>query len=94
VHEIEHFYRRYHSSRYVRDLLVIRLEEPLDEAALEALNEEFADIVVHGRILQRPALAEEAGDTEIADKPRLVFPFARRNFGRLRVLIDRLNAAE
>lgn len=93
VHEIEHFYRRYHSSRYVRDLLVIRLNEPLEAEVLQALNEEFADIVAEGRMRQTAALPEEAGDPELASKPRLVFHFARRAFGRLRMLIDALNAA-
>jgi len=92
VAEITTFYRRYHSSRYVRDRLVVRLVEPLSDVRLAALNEEFADIVVGDPIVQTTVLPEEAGEPEIAHLPRLVFEFGRRQFGRLRMLIDAINA--
>jgi len=92
IAEITGFYRRYHSSRYVRNQLVIRLAEPLPPGRLDAINEEFADIVVGDPMVQTSALPEEAGEPEIADLPRLVFQFGRRHFGRLRMLIDALNA--
>ena len=57
-----------------------------------SLNEEFADIVVGDPIVQTDALPEEGGEPEIAQLPRLVFTFARRQFGRLRMLIDAINA--
>ena len=93
IAEIAGFYRRYHSSRYVGERLVIRLSEPLDAHAVEALNDEFQDLVVHGRIEQTSALPQEAGEPELAELPRLVFPFARKHFGRLRMLIDAINDA-
>jgi uncharacterized protein (TIGR00730 family) len=93
IAEITGFYRRYHSSRYVRDLLVIRIASPLSEKALADLNHEFADIVRGDPIVQRTALPEEAGEPDLAALPRLVFGFGRRNFGRLRMLIDAINAA-
>jgi len=92
IAEITTFYRRYHSSRYVRDRLVIRLVEPLSDVRVASLNEEFADIVVGDPIVQTGALPEEAGEPETAQLPRLVFTFARRQFGRLRMLIDAINA--
>jgi uncharacterized protein (TIGR00730 family) len=92
ISEITRFYRRYHSSRYVGQLLVLRLTEPLSEARLAALNQEFADIVLGDPIVQSAALPEEAGEPEIAQLPRLVFEFGRRHFGRLRMLIDEINA--
>jgi uncharacterized protein (TIGR00730 family) len=91
VREIEHFYERYHSSRYVGDLLVFRMSSPLPDAVVRELDEEFRDIVSRGRIEQRAALPEERGEPELTHLPRLVFPFARKHFGRLRVLIDRIN---
>lgn len=93
VCEIERFYARYHSCRYVGDLLVLRLSSPLPDAVVRELDEEFRDIVARGRIEQRAALPAERGEPELAELPRLVFPFARRHFGRLRVLIDRINDA-
>lgn len=92
IAEITGFYRRYHSSRYVRDRLVIRVTEPLSDAKLVALNQEFADIVIGDPIVQTSALPEEAGEPEIAELPRLVFEFGRRHFGRLRMLIDAVNS--
>ena len=92
VAEITRFYRRYHSSRYVRDRLVIRLVEPLSDVRLASLNEEFSDVLASGSIVQTGALPEEAGEPEIAHLPRLVLTFARRQFGRLRMLIDAINA--
>jgi|DewCreStandDraft_5_1066085.scaffolds.fasta_scaffold11542_2 hypothetical protein len=93
VNEILRFYQVYHSSRYVRELLVIRLQRPLPEDFVRSLNREFADIVVRGRIEQRSALPVEKDEPEIASLPRLVFEFDRLHFGRLRELIDAINAA-
>jgi hypothetical protein len=93
VEEITGFYRRYHSSRYVGDRLVIRMSSPLPDAVIEELNEDFADIITRGRIRQGEALAQEAGEPELASLPRLILHFGRRSFGRLRMLIDRINEA-
>jgi uncharacterized protein (TIGR00730 family) len=93
VDEILRFYRRYHSSRYVGDRLVLRMTSPLPAGAVEALNAEFGTILRDGRIEAAGALPEEANEPEIADLPRLVLAFNRRDFGRLRRLIDAINAA-
>jgi uncharacterized protein (TIGR00730 family) len=92
IREIVQFYRRYHSARYVNDLYAMRLESAMPDGAIEKLNDTFADIVVRGRIEQHAGpLSGESG--EFPDKPRLVFQFNRRNFGRLRLLIDEVNRA-
>lgn len=93
IHEIRHFYSRYHSSRFVGDRLVLRLNDPLSKETIASLNEEYADIVARGRIHQTSALPEETEEPELADLPRLVFHSARRHFGRLRMLIDAVNDA-
>ena len=85
------FYRVYHSMRYVRDQLVLRLNRPLTTDAVAALNEEFATILVSGEITQCNALEAERNEPEIIELPRLCLNFNRRNFGRLRMLIDRIN---
>lgn len=89
VREIENFYSNYHSSRYVRDQLVIRLRVPPDEKQLAALNEEFADMLAKGPIEVVPPHEEEAG--EAPGLARLLLSFDRKRVGRLRQLIDRLN---
>jgi len=42
VHEITTFYRTFHSARYVRGQLVLRLQHPIAEEKLAALNLEFS----------------------------------------------------
>jgi len=90
VEEITTFYRVYHSCRYVGDKLVMRLNRPLGAAALGNLNRRFSDLLTGGKIEQRGALAQE-DEAEIAHLPRLVIPFNRLSFGRLRQLIDEVN---
>lgn len=88
--QIVDFYRVFHSNRYVRELLVLRLNTRLSPEALEILNEEFADILDSGRIEQTGALPEEA-EEDIAHLPRLVMHFNQRNFGRLWQMVRRIN---
>src|SRR5919199_473736 len=83
---IDSFYRLYHSSRYVGDLLVIRLKSELSDYQVEQLNDNFSDILVKGRIQKSKALPQELPD-ETADLPRLVFYFNQRDFGRLYQLL-------
>jgi uncharacterized protein (TIGR00730 family) len=88
--EILNFYSNYHSSRYVDDLLVLRARTAPTAEQLEHINEDFADIVTAGRIEVTDALRREAGEVE--HYPRLTLRFNRRDVGRLRSLIDRLNS--
>src|SRR4051794_17428839 len=45
VRIITRFYRNFHSSRFVKDQLVLRLKNAPSPSAIEALNEDFADIM-------------------------------------------------
>jgi len=89
--EIRRFYRIYHSSRYVGENLVIRLTRAPSAELLERVQSDFADLPLNGRFQLGRALAEEDRD-DTAPLPRLIFQFNRVNFGRLRQLIDFLNA--
>lgn len=92
VERIVHFYRRYHSQRYVERQLVLRLLSPLGEGAVRELNGEFKDILMPGgSIVPSGPLAAEEDEPEIAHLPRLVVDFNRKDFGRLRALIDAIN---
>jgi uncharacterized protein (TIGR00730 family) len=92
VEEIRGFYRNYHSRRFVGDVLVVRLRaEPTDDE-IAALNEEFADILVKGRIEKTGPLAPELSGDDHLDMARVAFRFDRFHHGRLRSLIDALNA--
>jgi hypothetical protein len=90
IHEVCNFYSNYHSSRYVRDTLVLRVRRAPDPEQLDALNSEFGGLLASGRITVSKALAEEAG--EVAHYPRVLLNFDRHAIGRLRKLIDTLNS--
>jgi uncharacterized protein (TIGR00730 family) len=92
VKHITRFYRNFHSSRWVKDMLVIRLNNPPSATALEALNEDFADIILGCKIHTIEATPDEVEDNDWVELPRIAFGFDRRNYGRLRQLIDVLNS--
>jgi hypothetical protein len=88
---ITRFYRNFHSSRFVRDRFVIRLQRAPSPEALEGLNEDFADIIADAQLASVKATAEELEEDDFVDLPRVAFGFDRRHYGRLRELIDALN---
>lgn len=90
---INDFYRVYHSMRYVKNSLVLRLQRKLGRVELATLNREFKDILRKGNIRQVLEAFEEEGETGHAhDHPRIYFHFARNHFFRLHHLIQRINA--
>jgi uncharacterized protein (TIGR00730 family) len=89
VNEVLSFYRIYHSQRYVVDRLVFRLLRPLSPKTLTELSARFSDIL-DGPAEQAPGpLKAENG--ELPDLPRLILPFNRTIFSRLRQLVDFIN---
>ena len=85
------YYSTYHSLRQVRDQLVVRLEHELSDEAVEELNTEFADLVKEGRIEKSPALAVEADQPTLFDRPRLVLKNRRAGGGRMNQFILAIN---
>src|SRR5499427_8885256 len=85
---ITRFYRNFHSSRFVKDLFVIRLKYAPTPSAIEAMNEDFADIMVGPQIKRIDPTPEELVDDDNTDLPRIAFGFNRRDYGRLRQLVD------
>jgi hypothetical protein len=94
VTEVLRFYSVYHSMRFVRRKLVIRLNREPGEELLARLNAEFRDIVESGQIVRSGALPLESDDPHLAELPRLVFQFNRKDIGRLRQMVDVINGAE
>lgn len=88
VDHIKRFYRNYHSSRYVKDDLVIRIKHRLDEGDVARLNEEFSSLVASGEIVQRGPYDNEV---EMLNLPRIAFHHTRHNIGLVRRMIDRIN---
>ena len=92
VRIITRFYRNFHSTRFVKDLFVIRLKNAPTDTAIAAMNEDFADIIVGPSIERIPVTPEEMADDDHVDLPRIAFGFNRRDYGRLRQLVDVLNS--
>jgi hypothetical protein len=94
VERITRFYRRYHSMRYASGKLVLRMTEALPPGRVEELRRLFADVLPPGGgMTQTAALPAEADEPDVADLPRLVVDFNRTDFGRLRSLVDAVNAS-
>jgi hypothetical protein len=89
---ISRFYRNFDSTRFVKDQFIIRMKNAPSPSALGALNEDFSDIVVGGKIDIVQPTREETEDEDRLDLARIAFNFNRRDYGRLRQLIDVLNA--
>jgi uncharacterized protein (TIGR00730 family) len=99
--EVQKFYANYHSSRYVRQWFVIRTLREIPESEIDRWNKDFKDILVggeRGRIercepfpAEQDDLPDEQDDLATKTYPRLKMQFNRRDFGRLRLLINEIN---
>ncbi|HEY1476483.1 MAG TPA: TIGR00730 family Rossman fold protein [Chthoniobacterales bacterium] len=94
VNEVLQFYQNFHSYRWVGSDLVIRLNEQLSPGAIEGLNKSFSDLFETAPLRIGRALKQEKNEPELYRLPRLVAGPHRRNFGRLRQLIDAINRAD
>jgi len=92
VAKINRFYSRYHSMRYIDGKLVFRVTSQLSARNIQKLKDEFQDILLpQGDIVASEALPSEVEDADVVNLPRLVIDFNRKDFGRLRTLIDAIN---
>jgi hypothetical protein len=93
VSEIAKFYHNFRSYRWVGARMVIRLNRQLTPAAIEKIAADFADLLQGRPVMASGALPEEQNEPDLAGVPRLVLSPHRRNFGRVRQLIDAVNVA-
>ncbi|CAG0997807.1 pyrimidine/purine-5'-nucleotide nucleosidase [Phycisphaerales bacterium] len=86
------FYRNYHSSRYVRDQFVIRLNRALRAEDVAKLENDFRVLLKTGGIEQvfRPL----EGEDDHQQLPRLRFHHTKHKYGLVRSLIDRINSLD
>ena len=89
VRELANFYRVFHSSRVVGDNVVFRLNRALRDTDLVSIQQRFEDIL-KGPVDQAPGpVPQEYNDCP--GLPRLIVPFNRSSYARLRMLIDFVN---
>ena len=84
------FYRNYHSCRWVREELYLRVKHAPTEAELADLNQRFSGICLEGKIEARKTQNIDE-ETLVPEYPRVVLKFDRRNLAKLRMLINALN---
>lgn len=93
VKYILNFYRMYHSMRYIRDLLVLRVEKPLTPRQLDQLNQKFKHIVRKGKITQSLKPFEEEKNVPYTfHLTRLAFYFKKDCYTDLNQMIHVINS--
>src|SRR5690349_12785154 len=73
VHEVRHFFKNYHSLRYHRDEVVMRLNHRPTDAQLETIREKFKSLPVKGTFQLSGPLPVERDEPALQDLPRLMF---------------------
>lgn len=92
VKHVTDFYKMYHSMRYIRNELVLRIEKPLTSEQLELLNREFKAIVKKGKIAQFLKPFEEEKNVPYTFRlARLAFSFKKDCAVKLIQMIRRIN---
>lgn len=92
VKHIVGFYKMYHSMRFIRDQLILRIEAPLTDAQLDLLNQDFKRIVKKGKIIQSiKPFEEERNAPYTFHLTRLAFNFKRECYPTLQKMIHRIN---
>lgn len=91
VTDVTEFYRVFHSMEYKTNRLTFQLRGTPTTKQLATMDREFGDILVDGQfdLQSDPASTLEGGN---APTTQLSFHFNRRNHGRLRQLVNWINA--
>lgn len=88
---VTRFYSTYHSLRFVRSRLVIRLEKELSDDAVKTLEGEFEDLIKGGSIKKAKAHPDEQNEPDLWLKPRIAFTYNQQSPSRLIKMIHRIN---
>ncbi len=94
IGEIKNFYKIYQSSRYVGEQMVIRLATKLDRARAHQPQRHVWRHAAQRKVLPGRGPARGTQRTGDGDCRALIFTPHRRNFGRMRLLIDAINGSE
>lgn len=91
VEEICGFYANFHSIRWVRDVLVVRMQRGPSNDQLTSMRATFAEFTDADGIWRTEPLPAELAERDQLDLARVALRFNRRQPGRLRSLIDTVN---
>ena len=91
VQEVTGFYANYHSIRFVKDRLYIRMQRPIPEPDFSLLRDRFSSLAVDSVIEQSGPSEAELNDNDNPDLSRIVLYYAGKGFADLRPLIDAIN---
>jgi uncharacterized protein (TIGR00730 family) len=92
VAEVFGFYANFRSMRWVGEKLIVRLNIAPNESQVKQLNTKFAEWMGPEGLAVTSALPVEVGEHDDIEAARVVLRWNRRQPGRLRLLIDALNA--
>lgn len=87
---IQRFYSRFHSYYFHKDLIDIRLTEPLSDRLMDWIRHDYTDIMPANDLVQLEG-DENDPDPRLAACPRIRFTLKRGDFARLHDLIDIVN---
>jgi len=92
VNVIEEFYKNYHSLRFIKEQLVIRLNKELTDTEIDVLEKEFPELrQANTRIVRTVPLPEEADEPDLLMLPRIILNFDHQHYGLLMAFIGRIN---
>jgi uncharacterized protein (TIGR00730 family) len=91
THEIQEFYRNYHSRRFVDGVMVLRLQKMPTDEELARLTAEFSDILTNGWIEPTEPSQDEIDEDDQINLARIAMHYNMVASARLRELINVLN---
>ena len=92
IEVIRQFYRNFHSLRFVEGKLIIRLNKELSNENIMELENEFPDLRMPGKKIERTGpYPEESDEPDLLSLPRLAMHFNHKHYGLLMAFIGRIN---
>jgi uncharacterized protein (TIGR00730 family) len=92
ANEVVGFYRNYRSLRWVGDQLVLRMEHAPTDEQLAGLRQQFDEIATDGKIDRTEPLPAEVRDDDHLELARIALRYNGFAAGKLRRLINAINA--
>ena len=92
VSEICGFYANFHSIRWVKDVLVVRMQRGPTDAQLAQVAASFGEFADTEGVWRTDPLPQELSGKDNVELPRIALRFSRRQPGRLRGLLNAVNA--